>query len=149
MNYKEATYTEKQAFEKTLTTSQRAKLRRMEREHKEQIQPINWARCTREEEVRREAFVTLKIAERVKELEEASTPKINSLNLQIQELAKQLDEAREELYKEERKIHTEAYDVVLDDPQVKATVSILRKTREAQDAKIQELVDSFKGKVTV
>ena len=149
MNYEEATYTEKRAFEKTLTTSQRAKLRRMEREHKEQIQPINWASHAREEEVRREAFVTLKIAERVKELEEATAPKINSLNEQIQELAKQLDEAREELYKERSKIHTEPYQVAIDDPQVKAMVSIWRKTKEAQEAKIQELVDSFKGKVTV
>lgn len=149
MNYKEATYTEKQAFEKTLTISQRAKLRRMEKEHKEQIQPINWARCAREEEVRREAYVTLKIAERVKELEETSAPRIYELREQLKAIEKELLQLLQEQGEAKSKIQTEPYRVASDDPQVKAMVSIWRKTKEAQEAKIQELVDSFKGKVTV
>jgi hypothetical protein len=149
MNYKEATYKEKEAFKKTLTTSQRTKLRRMENEHKEQIQPINYASHARMEEIRREAWVTLKVSERVKELEEATNPKIDSLNEQIQELAKQLEQVREELYEARSKIQTEPYQVAYDDPQVLAMNSIWHKTKEAQEAQLQRLIDGFLEKALV
>lgn len=148
MDYKTATYKEKKEFEKTLSISQRAKMRRMEKAQKEQIDPMNWASHAREQEVRREAWVTLKVSERVQELESATAPTLQSLREQIEKLEEQFEQVRKELYEAISNIKSEPYNVVYDDPQVKAMNAILHKTREAQEAKFQQLINSFLEKVT-
>ena len=149
MDYKTATYKEKEAFEKALSITQRAKVRRMKKAQEEQIQPINWATHAREEEVRREAWVTLEVSERVQELEKASTPTLQLLKEQIEKLQEQFEQARKELYEAIGDIKSEPYNAVYNDSQMKALNAIRHKTREAQEAKFQELIDSFSEKVTV
>ena len=148
MNYKEATYKEKQAFEATLKTSQRAKIRKMEKEFKEQIQPMMWARSAREQEVRKEAWTSLNCGERIKAVEEAHAPKIQGLRDQFKALQEELTKAQEELAEERSKIQTEPYTLAGCDPEVKAIQTIWRKMKEAQEVKIQNLVDSFQEKVS-
>jgi vacuolar-type H+-ATPase subunit I/STV1 len=148
MQYKEMNYTQKQEFEKSLTIGQRAKMRRLEKEFKAQIQPINWASHAREEEVRREAWKSLKVGERVDALEAAHSPKINSLREQIAALQEELDKTREELSEERSKIQSEPWQVAGNDPEVKAMNAIWRKTKEVQEIKFQQLVDSFAEKVS-
>jgi hypothetical protein len=148
MNYKELTYKEKMAFEATLKPSQKAKIRKMKKETEEQIQPINWARNAREQEVRKEAWTSLKCGERIATLENAHAPKLHALGNQLQAIQEELSKAREELAEERSKIQTEPYRLIDLDPEVKAMQAILRKMREAQEVKIQNLVDSFQEKVS-
>lgn len=143
MLYKEMNYTQKREFEATLTIGQRAKMRRMEKEFAEQIQPINYASHAREEEVRKEAWKALKIAERVKELESALHPEIFSLRAQIETLQEQLSKAQNELAEKRSDIQAEPYSAAYNDPEVKAIKAIWSKTKEMQAEKFQKLVDSF------
>ncbi len=147
MDYKTATYSERQAFEKTLTTSQRAKMRRMEKEFTAQIQPIGWASNARQEEIRQEAWASLKVAERIKKLEEDAAPQINEILEQIQALQNELSEKKEELAEARSKIQTEPYMLAGEDAEVKAMNAIWRKTKEVQEVKFQKLVDSFTEEV--
>jgi len=148
MNYKELTYKEKQAFEATLKPSQKAKIRKMKKETEEQIQPINWARSAREQEVRKEAWISLQCGERIAALENAHAPKLQALGNQLAAIQEELSKAREELQEERSKIQSEPYQAIDLDPEVKAMQAILRKMREAQEVKMQNLVDSFKEKVS-
>lgn len=144
MNYKEATYKEKQAFEKTLTISQRAKMRRLEKQFQDQIQPIMWASNAREEELRLEAWKSLNCSERIEELDESASPRIADLREQIQVLQDELSKVLEELNEAKSNIRTEPYRTAANDPELKAMNAIWRKTQEVQAKKFQELVDSFK-----
>lgn len=143
MQYAEMTYKEKQAFEKSLTVGQRGKIRRLEKQFAEQIQPMNWASHAREEEVRKEAWVTLRIEERVNELEESNRPRIHELQSKIEELGKELANIQENVSEERSKIRAESYSMAYDDPQVQAMNAIIKKTREQQRNKLQSLIDSF------
>ena len=149
MNYKEMNYKEKQAFKASLKTSQRTKLNKMEKEAQEQIQPMMWARGTRQEEVRKEAWRTLNCGERIKALEEAHAPKIQGLRDQFKALQEELSKAQEELAEERSKIQGEPYILAYSDPQVKAIETIWGKIKETQEAKIQKLVESFQEKASV
>jgi len=148
MLYKEMNYTQKREYEATLTIGQRAKLRRMEKQFKEQIQPIMWASHAREEELRREAWVNLEVAKRIKDLEDLHAPEIASLREKIQELQKELTAVTELVSEARSEIQTQPYQIASDDPEVKAMRAIWRKTKEVQTEKVQELIDSFKVKVS-
>jgi hypothetical protein len=89
-----------------------------------------------------------KCGERIKALEEAHTPKIQALRDQFKALQEELAKAQEELAEERSKIQTEPYTASYDDPQVKAIEKIWGKIKEAQEVKMQNLVDSFKEKVS-
>jgi phage host-nuclease inhibitor protein Gam len=143
MNYKEATYTEKQAFEKTLTIGQRAKMRRLEKQFKDQIQPIMWASHAKEEELRQEAWKTLNCEQRIEELETEYAPRLQELRDQIEALQEQFSKLQNESYDKRSDIRTEPYMVAGNDPEVKAMNAIWRKTREVQEAKFQQLIDTF------
>jgi hypothetical protein len=148
MLYKDMNYTQKQEFEKTLTIGQRAKMRRLEKEFKAQIQPINWASHARQEEVRKEAWKTLKIGERIEALEAAHSPNIDALREQIEALQVEFSKAREELAEERSKIQSEPWLAAGNDPEVKAMNAIYRKTHEVQTIKFQQLIDTFTEKVS-
>ena len=147
MNYKEATYKEKQAYEATLKPSQRAKIRKMEKEFKEQINPVNWASHARQEQVRKEAWAALNITERMEALDKAVEPRLQELRNQMKALEIELNKILEEKAEERSKIHQEPYTVAYEDPQVKAMGAIYRQMKEAQEIKLQKLIDSFEVKV--
>lgn len=147
MNYEEATYKEKQAFEKTLTIAQRAKLRRLEKEFAEQILPINRASHAREEQVRKEAWKSLKVSERIQELENSYSQKLFDLREQYKKIQEELNATLAEQSEKRSQISTEPYHAVNDDPEVKAINAIWHNTRTAQKEKFQKLVDSFAVKV--
>ena len=148
MNYKELTYKEKMAFEATLKPSQKAKIRKMKKETEEQIQPINWASHAREQEVRKDAWIALNCGERMEALEKAKEPRLRVLREGLETIQKEINEILEEKAEQRSKIQQEPYDVAYEDPEVKAMQAILRKMREAQEVKIQNLVDSFQEKVS-
>jgi hypothetical protein len=143
MLYQEMNYNQKREFEATLTTAQRGKIRKMEKEFTEQIRPINWAQNARLEEVRKEAWKTLKIDERVKELENTHAPQIFELRETIKKLQEELSSIQENVSETRSKIQAESYTVSYDDAQVKAMDAIWRKTKEQQDKKLQSLIDGF------
>jgi uncharacterized protein (UPF0335 family) len=145
MDYTEMTYKEKREFEATLTTAQRGKIRKMEKEFTEQTQPVRWASNARLEEVRKEAWATLKLTERVKELEEAHAPQIFELHEKIQKLQKELSTIQETVSETRSKIQAEAYSAAYDDPQVKAMDAIGQKMKEQQRKKLQALIQGFKA----
>lgn len=145
MEYTEMTYKEKREFEATLTTAQRGKIRKMEKEFTEQTQPVRWASNARLEEVRKEAWGTLKITERVKELEDAHAPQIHELRTQIQKLQEELSTIQETVSETRSKIQAEAYSAAYDDAQVKAMDAIEKKMKEQQHKKLQALIEGFKA----
>lgn len=143
MLYKEMNYTQKREYEATLTIGQRAKLRRMEKAQKEQIQPIQWASNAREEEIRKEAWKTLDCTARINASEAEYAPRVNAIQEQINALHEELSALKKEAYDKRSDISIEPYQVVADDPEVKAMHAIWKKTREVQERNFQELVDSF------
>lgn len=145
MQYTEMTYKEKREFEATLTTAQRGKIRKMEKEFTEQTQPVRWASNARLEEVRKEAWGTLKITERVKELEASHAPQIFELHEQIKKLQEELSTIQETVSETRSKIQAEAYSAAYDDAQVKAMDAIEKKMKEQQHKKLQALVEGFKA----
>ena len=147
MQYAEMTYTEKRNFEKTLTMGQRAKMRRMEKEHQEQIQPIGWASHKAEDEARREAYKTLKIAERIQELEAENAPRLSELREQFKAIQEELNKLTNEINEKRTDIQTEAYSAAHNDPQVKTLQGVWRQIKDAQKVQFQKLVDSFEVKV--
>jgi dGTP triphosphohydrolase len=138
MQYTEMTYKEKREFEATLTTAQRGKIRKMEKEFTEQTQPIRWASNARLEEVR-------KIAERVKDLEDAHAPQIFELREKIQKLQEELSTIQEKVSETRSKIQAESYSASYADPQVKAMDAIEKKMKEQQHKKLQSLIEGFKA----
>lgn len=147
MNYKQATYKEKQAFEKTLTISQRAKIRRLEEEQKNTLQPVGWASHKREEEVRIQAWKDLKIQERIEALEAENAPKRQELKEKIDALNAELRELNDKISEMRTDIQVEAYQVASNDPEVKTLNAVYRQIREAQELQFQRLIDSFVAKV--
>ena len=145
MQYTEMTYKEKREFEATLTTAQRGKIRKMEKEFTEQTQPVRWASNARLEEVRKEAWATLKLTERVKELEDTHAPQIHELREKIQKLQEELSTIQETVSETRSKIQAEAYSMAYDDAQVKAMDAIERKMKEQQHKKLQALIEGFKA----
>lgn len=147
MNYKELTYKEKEAYFSTLKPSQKAKFRKMEKEFKEQINPINWASHARQEEVRKEAWATLKITERMEEVEKANEPRLQVLREGLKTIQDEINQILEERAEARSKIHQEPYVLAYEDPEVKAMNAIWHKMKEAQEIKFQKLIDSFEEKV--
>lgn len=147
MQYAEMNYTQKREFEKTLTIGQRAKMRRMEKEHQEQIQPIGWASHKAEDEARREAYKTLKIAERIQELEAENAPRLSELREQFKAIQDELNKLTNEINEKRTDIQTEAYSAAYNDPQVKTLQGVWRQIKDAQKIQFQKLVDSFEVKV--
>ena len=143
MLYKEMNYTQKRQFEATLTPHQRRKMRKMEQEFKEQAQPIAQARHKREDLVRKESWVSLNCAERIKEVEAAAAPRVAELRSQIQALQDELNALQQKTADTRCDIQTEVYTAAYSDPEVKALDSILQNVRQTQAEKFQKLVDSF------
>jgi hypothetical protein len=147
MNYKQATYKEKQAFEKTLTTSQRAKIRRLEEEQKNTLQPVGWASHKREEEVRLQAWKDLKIQERLEALEAENAPKRAELKEKLDALNAEIRELNEKISATRTDIQVEAYQAAGNDPEVKTLQAVYRQIREAQELQFQRLIDTLVVKV--
>ena len=147
MQYAELNYTEKRNFEKTLTPAQRGKMRKMEKEHQEQIQPIGWASHKAEDEARREAYKTLRIAERIKELEAEKQPRLLELRAQFEAIQNEINKIQNEINEKRTDIQVEAYQAASNDPQVKTLQGVWRQIKDAQKIQFQKLVDSFEVKV--
>ena len=147
MNYKEASYKEKEAFFATLKPSQKAKLRKMQKDFKEQLSPINIANHARQEEVRKEAWANLKTTERMEALEKSYEPRLKVLREGLQTIQTEINEILEEKSEARSKIHQEPYALAYEDPEVKAMRAIYAQMLEAQETKLQKLIDSFEVKV--
>lgn len=143
MQYSEMNYTQKREFEKTLTTAQRGKLRKMQKQHEEQIQPIGWASHAREEEVRKEAWVSLNCAERIKEVEAEARPRLAEIEKQIEALREEYKQISDAVSETRSSIQVETYTAAGNDPEAKAMRAIWRKTKEVQERKFNELAESF------
>lgn len=147
MNYKELSYKEKEAFFATLKPSQKAKLRKMQKEFKEQLSPINFASHARQEQVRKEAWATLKTTERMEALDKAVEPRLQVLREGLKTIQTEINEILDEKAEARSKIHQEPYTLAYEDPEVKAMGAIYRQMLEAQEIKLQKLIDSFEVKV--
>jgi len=147
MNYKEASYKEKEAFFATLKPSQKAKFRKMQKDFKEQLSPINNASHARQEQVRKEAWATLKTTERMTAVEESYEPRLKALRESLQAIQTEISEILDEKAEVRSKIHQEPYTLAYEDAEVKAMRAIYSQMLEAQEIKFQKLIDSFEVKV--
>ena len=146
MNYKELTYKEKEAYFSTLKPSQKAKFRKMQKDFKEQLNPINFANHARQEQVRKEAWKALNITERMTAVEESYEPRLKVLREGLQTIQTEINEILDEKAEARSKIHQEPYTLAYEDAQVKAMSAIYRQMLEAQEIKFQKLIDSFEVK---
>ena len=133
-------YKEKQAFEATLTPAQRSKIRKLEKQIKEQLQPINWASHARDTQVRQEAYVSLNIAARIEALEAQHAPKIQELRDQFNAIREALDKAQDDLAEARSAIQSEPYHAAGQDPEAKAINAIWHRTKEQQNEKLNNLI---------
>lgn len=138
MNYKE-----QRAFEATLTPAQRAKIRRLEKDYEEKLNPIRNYHWKRYEDVKREAFKTLNCDQRVRESEEALKPQMNAITEQIRQLNEQYIQLQNELMKKRDVIFDEAYAIAGNDPQVLATGEIWKEIKETYAKQKEELFASL------
>jgi hypothetical protein len=148
VKYTELSYKEKQAFEATLTPAQRAKIRKLEKQNKETLQPINWASHARDEQVRKELYVSLNIAARIEALEAQHAPKLQELRDQFKAIQEQLNQELEELAEARSQITSEPYHAAGQDPQAKAINAIFRQMREQQENKLNDLIATMTTKAS-
>ena len=138
MNYKE-----QRAFEATLTTAQRRKIRTLEKDYEESITPNRNFHWKRYEEVKREAFKTLNCDQRIQESQRALKPQMDAITEQIAQLNAQYVELQNELMKKRDEIYDEAYAIAGNDPQVLATGAIWNEMKETYAKQKEELFASL------
>jgi hypothetical protein len=136
-------YKEQRAFEATLTTAQRKKIRTLEKDYEQRLNPIRNFHWKRYEEVKREAFKTLNCDQRVRESQEALKPQMEAITEQIQRLNAQYVELQNELMKKRDEIYDEVYAIASSDPQVLATGEIWKEIKETYAKQKGELFASL------
>jgi hypothetical protein len=129
---------------KGLTPSQRAKARKAIAQYEAERDPVMIAKNKLEQELRRQGFIDLKCEDRVRELHQATRPRL----LEIQEQIEKLDEERRAIskatYDAESLIKGEPYMLAYENPQVKAYEEIWNQINTRHEAKMTELLESFK-----
>ena len=126
-----------------LTKAQKAKVRKLEKEHLDKLNPVRSYHWERYEQVKREAFKTLNCEERVKEIREEITPKIKAIREQIQKLQQEQSKLAEEQHQREDAVYGEAYNFASNDPQVLATGQMWKNLKEKHAKNTEELLASF------
>jgi len=129
---------------KALTAPQRAKVRKLEKSHEGTTNPISRASYAREQEVRAQAWKDLKVSERIEALESEYLPQMKAIEEQRKALWEQYQELSNKLADLRGDISAEPYQAVYADPQYKAIRAILKQSNEAHEAKMTELLASFK-----
>jgi hypothetical protein len=127
-----------------LTPSEKAKYRRLMKSFDDSIRPISQARWQREEEVRRTAWIERGCAGRIDELEKLYRPQLAELEEQRKAIAKQYQEMLDKLSELRLDIQAEVYEAAHADAQGLAMKAILSQMYQAHEAKLAELVASFK-----
>lgn len=127
-----------------LTPAQKTKVRKMRRAQDDAIQPIFWARNTREHEVRIEAWKALNCSERIAEMEAEYRPQIAELEEQRRALQDKINELSSKMADLRSDISVEPYQAVYADEQYKAMTAIIKKTKEVQKEQLEALLESFK-----
>lgn len=136
-------YKEQRAFEKTLTTAQRRKIRTLESLYEESITPIRNAHWKRYEEVKCEAFVTINGEQRIKEIRQEFKPQMEAISEQIRQLNEQYIQLQTEAQNKEEAVRDEIYVIAGNDPQVLATGEIWKEMKETYAKKKEELFASL------
>lgn len=128
----------------TLTPSQKAKVRRLEKQHEQARHTIQQARYRREEEVRKQAWIDNDCEGRIKAIEAQFLPQIEEHEKQAQQLYDLASRMRKELYEMRTTISAECYTDSYNDAQANAMTAIIKQMNEAHEARIQALLESFK-----
>jgi uncharacterized membrane protein YgaE (UPF0421/DUF939 family) len=136
-------YKEQRAFEATLTTAQRKKIRTLEKDYEQRLTPIRNFHWKRYEEVKREAFKSENCEQRVKEIREANAPILEAIKEQIRQLQEQQTQILDEARVQEEAIWGEAYNIASNDPQVLATGEIWKEIKETYAKQKEELFASL------
>ena len=79
-------------------------------------------------------------------LEESYEPRLKVLREGLQTIQTEINEILEEKSEARSKIHQEPYTLAYEDPEVKAMRAIYAQMLEAQEIKLQKLIDSFEVK---
>jgi hypothetical protein len=137
-------YKEQRAFEATLTTAQRKKIRTLEKDYEERITPIRNFHWKRYEEVKREAYISINAEQRIKEIREAMKPEMDAISEQIRQLNEQYAQLQDESQKKRDAILDETYVIAGNDPQVLATGEIWKEMKETHAKKKEELFASLR-----
>lgn len=129
---------------KALTPSQRAKVRKLIKAHDESILPLQQAMHKHENAVRAQAWQDLQCSERIEAIESEFHPQMQALEEQRKALWEQYQELSKKVEDLRGNIRVEPYQAVYADPQYKAMRAIISQSREQHEAKLAELMQSFK-----
>ena len=130
---------------KALTAPQRAKVRKAIAAYEAERNPVMYEANRYENEVRRQAYIDLNCQERVEQVRAQYDPRINSIRQNIEALWEQVRELEAERNEAELNITTEPYRVVYADPKHNALHDVWKAINDRHEAKMAELLASFKN----
>lgn len=130
---------------KALTTAQRAKVRKAIAQYEAERNPIMYEANNRDNEVRRQAYIDLKCEERCEELQAKYIGRMQELREQISKLNEEWQTLQNAMREEESNINTEPYRVAYADPKREALHDVWKSITERHEAKMTELLASFKN----
>lgn len=129
---------------KTLTPAQRAKARKLIAQYEAERDPIMWQKNKVEQEIRQQAYTDLNSLKRIEEIENEFIPQIEELTKKINELC----DARSWLQDEKRKaiedIRVEPYLIAGNHPKVEILREMWKEVDSRYEAKLADLLESFK-----
>lgn len=129
---------------KALTTSQKAKVRKALAAYYAERDPLSMTLHQYENELRVQAYKDLNCAERVKAMRADLDPQIKELQDQITALNDQMRDLMKTRYDREIEITGEPYTVVYNDPKSKALREVSQAITKRHEAKMADLLESFK-----
>lgn len=129
---------------KALSPQQKAKVRRALKAYEAERNPIMYETNRLDEELRREAYKALNCAQRVQDMRAEYEPQIEATRKQIEALNERLNILTQERYDKEISITSEPYAVAHQDVRAKTMHEVWKSINARHEAKMKELLESFK-----
>lgn len=118
----------------------RAKYRKLMKEYEAILNPVRSAKIQLENQLRKQAYTELNIAERVEEAQAPLRSQLAEISEQLKELNAKWREVADKIQNVATNIETEPYHVAYNDPQVQALSSIWSNINETQAKKLEEFL---------
>ena len=130
---------------KALTAPQKAKVRKAIAQYEAERNPIMYEANRRENEVRRQAYIDLNCEARYEEVQGKYAGRIQEIREQLSKLNEEMTQLKDTMREEELNIRTEPYQVAYADPKREALHDVWQAINERHEAKMAELLASFKN----
>ena len=130
---------------KALTAPQKAKVRKAIAQYEAERNPIMYEANRRESEVRHQAYIDLNCEARCEEVRGKYVGRMQEIREQISKLNEEWTQLQDTMREEELTITTEPYQVAYADPKREVLHDVWKSITERHEAKMTELLASFKN----